>query len=252
MAMVRCVFAMQLNLDKNHSCGEHVHHCTEIIAYLEGTGILLQNGKKNKYRSGMISVYQPNSAHTDVPNSAGVQVCIGVTGCGAEKLPQGIWTTDKSIRDCYSRIIAEMQSPANSNKQERLDILAGWLVLELRRIIQNRVSTPKPTGHADNLKKIIDSRFNETIDFQQLADSLYISPSYLRQIFKQSTGESPLNYLIRRRLDMASELLKITDLPIGEIARRVGLDNAYYFSRIFRKRLGMTPSAYRKQVKKQP
>ena len=136
------------------------------------------------------------------------------------------------------------------SNQERLDILAGWLVLELHRIFGAVSEKSIPKDHAIALKKMIDARYDENFDLQELAGSLYISPDYLRHIFKQRIGESPLSYLIRKRLDSACELLNITDLPIGDIEHRVGLDNAYYFSRIFHKRIGQSPSEYRQSARK--
>jgi AraC-like DNA-binding protein len=65
-------------------------------------------------------------------------------------------------------------------------------------------------------------------------------------MFRETFGTSPMHYLIRRRIEHAQELLRITDLPLQEIARRCGIDNPYYFSRLFRKVVGQTASRYRR------
>ena len=58
---------------------------------------------------------------------------------------------------------------------------------------------------------------------------------------------SPVNYLIELRLNRAKELLKYTPLPVNEIALSVGIANPYYFSRLFKKHTGTSPTEYRKE-----
>lgn len=224
----------------------HSHACTEIVCYLEGSGTLVQEGRKMRYGPGFVSVYQPEFEHADIPSVAGRQLCIGLSGCGASDLKPGIWSVDDdSVMQCIRDLLAEVRAPLKKRNKDRLDILAGWLALELARVAGNLKRKDSLPDVVRTAKNIFDSRFDETIDLRELAGSLYINADYFRHIFSKSLGESPLSYLIRRRLEYACELLKSTDLPVGEIAVRVGLDNVYYFSRLFRKRHGMTPSAFR-------
>ena len=250
MATARCVFAAEIKMDVERPCKMHSHACTEIVCYMEGAGRLVQKKQHLRYDAGHVSIYQPGLEHADIPDTSGIQVCVGVTGCGAEKLTSGMFKADESLMNCAEQILKEIKKPKGMSNQERLDILAGWLVLELHRITGAVSEKNAPKDHAIALKKMIDAKYDEIVDLQELAGNLYISPDYLRHIFKQRIGESPLNYLIRRRLDSACELLNITDLPVGEIAHRVGLDNAYYFSRIFHKRIGQSPSEYRQSARK--
>ena len=250
MATVKCIFAANIPIKATQPCGMHSHQCTEIVYYQAGHGYLQCNNRKMRYSPGCISIYQPGHEHSDSPHEDGYQICIGVSGCGAEKLPEGMWHVDPDIQRCVSGILSETGDASNKHNQDRLDILCGWLVLELHDFIKTKPTTNQSADHVSKARQILDARFDEQIDLQQLAGDLYISPDYLRHIFKQSIGESPLNYLIRKRLDSACEMLSITDLAIGEIACRVGLDNVYYFSRIFRKKLGVTPSQYRKSARK--
>lgn len=228
----------------------HSHACTEIVYYMEGTGYLLHRERKFHYQPGSVSIYQPDIKHANQPETSGRQICIGLSGCGAEKLPTGMWDADKNITQCIEQILQEIKTPFEKNNQARLDIQAGWLALELKRItgdISRKDTLPEPVKAA---KAIFDSCFDETIDLQELTGSLYVSHDYFRHIFKKSLGESPLNYLIRKRLEIACELLRITDQPIGKIAQQAGLNNVYYFSRLFRKRHGISPSEYRHNSRK--
>jgi transcriptional regulator GlxA family with amidase domain len=204
-----------------------------------------QNGRDLRYQKGFFSVYQPGLEHADIPETPGVQLCVGISGCGAEKLPPGMLGPDSAAARCAALIIEELKNPRRTDTAERLDILAGWLVLELRRASGIAAKEDRQGDPAETARKIFDSRFAERIDMRSLAESLYVSPDYFRHIFKKSTGESPLAYLIRRRLECAGEMLRLTDLPVSRIADSTGWENVYYFSRIFHRRMGVSPSGYR-------
>jgi len=95
--------------------------------------------------------------------------------------------------------------------------------------------------------KYIDENYTKAIDVKELAKREHISYAYFRTIFKQKTGTSPNQYIIMLRLRNASLLLKQTDLSIKEIAESMGFSDQMYFSRIFKKRFGMTPKDFRKE-----
>jgi AraC-like DNA-binding protein len=79
----------------------------------------------------------------------------------------------------------------------------------------------------------------------ELADHARMSESNLSWVFREATGQSPIEYLIHLRLQKAMALLRHRDWSITEIAYRVGFNDSNYFSRQFKQVTGMTPSAYR-------
>jgi len=83
------------------------------------------------------------------------------------------------------------------------------------------------------------------ITLQKLADYMGYSQSYLSQRLKQELGDSPLNYLNKLRIEHACRLLKETHLKINHICHKVGISDAYYFSRLFHNLMGMSPREYR-------
>ena len=88
--------------------------------------------------------------------------------------------------------------------------------------------------------------YAQEINIAEYAASRGFSASWFLQCFRQITGSSPLQYILKLRLSNAQSLLENTDYPIGEIADAVGYDNALYFSRLFRKHIGMSPREYRR------
>jgi two-component system response regulator YesN len=85
---------------------------------------------------------------------------------------------------------------------------------------------------------------------QKVAEGLRISASYLSKLAKRYLHASFVDYLTDYRLERAKDLLGTTSLMTYEIAERVGYSDARYFSSIFKKRLGITPSEYRNECRK--
>jgi len=95
----------------------------------------------------------------------------------------------------------------------------------------------------------LQSRFSEDLGLEIIADELDISSPYLSRLFKSETSVNFKEYLTRLRLDKARELLRNTGLKVYEIAEATGYPDQKYFSDIFKKRTGMTPSEYRMEVR---
>ncbi len=85
----------------------------------------------------------------------------------------------------------------------------------------------------------------ERITLQDLAKVCGLSPSRLSHLFKEQVGETPLQYLEQRRIEIARDLLQMTGKSVSQIAYEVGFNNPFYFSRIYRRRMGIPPSATR-------
>ena len=99
---------------------------------------------------------------------------------------------------------------------------------------------------AAQIADYLDEHYAEKISLDQIAANMYLSPYYISKIFKSEIGESPIHYLIRVRLEHAKELLEQKeDFGVAEIAEKVGYDDAYHFSKLFKKTYGMSPLKYR-------
>jgi AraC family transcriptional regulator, arabinose operon regulatory protein len=80
----------------------------------------------------------------------------------------------------------------------------------------------------------------------ELATAAKVSVAHYSAIFRRQTGFSPIDYLIRLRIRHACRLLDTTLIPIGEVGRRTGYDDPYYFTRCFRRVMGFSPRTYRR------
>lgn len=99
---------------------------------------------------------------------------------------------------------------------------------------------------AMQIARLLEERYHLPITVEDIAKDVYLSPNYVRTIFKEKTGETILDYLTRIRMNHASELLKDRALKVREIAHRVGYENVSYFCSVFHKHKGSTPNEYRK------
>jgi AraC family transcriptional regulator len=91
----------------------------------------------------------------------------------------------------------------------------------------------------------IESHLGDDLTLPCIAEALCISPHHFAHVFRQAVGVAPHQYVIRRRVERAKELLDTTDLPIVEIALFVGCANQSHFSALFQRITGATPHAYR-------
>lgn len=98
---------------------------------------------------------------------------------------------------------------------------------------------------ASSIREYVDQHYAEDIHRNVLSDVFYLDPNYGSKIFKKETGISFQDYIIRKRVEAAKELLRDTTLPINAVANQVGYDNYSYFSRLFKKMTRMTPVEYR-------
>ncbi|GBF72137.1 hypothetical protein PA598K_00373 [Paenibacillus sp. 598K] len=89
------------------------------------------------------------------------------------------------------------------------------------------------------------ARCDEALTLDALAEMFGMKPKYFSYLFHKFTGIRPIPYLIRYRMNRARELILYSELSIREIAAQVGYYDPYYFSRLFKKYMGMSPSAIR-------
>ena len=104
----------------------------------------------------------------------------------------------------------------------------------------------------DEILHFIHEHYQQHLSVTDIANLFKIERRHLAYIFKRYTGMSPLNYLTEYRIRRSKELLRQEDYSITKVAELVGFEDNLYFSRIFKKRTGYSPSAYREAVIKVP
>lgn len=98
----------------------------------------------------------------------------------------------------------------------------------------------------ENARRYFNEHYNEAINIEEFAASRSMSVSWFMRNFKQVTGMTPMHYILVSRINNAVSLLETTDYNVTEISTIVGYDNPLYFSRLFKKQKGVSPTEYRK------
>ncbi|WP_159881103.1 AraC family transcriptional regulator [Paenibacillus puerhi] len=131
---------------------------------------------------------------------------------------------------------------------ERLHVKALFhqFIFELMRQLQEQVQADT----AAQAIRYIHEHYADSLTLEELASMLDCSPRHLSRMFKERTSCSPIDYLIRYRIDKAKELLLHTEASLSQIASEVGFQDRYYFSRMFKKHAGVTPSGYKQHAER--
>jgi AraC family transcriptional regulator of arabinose operon len=149
-----------------------------------------------------------------------------------------------SIVDALDRLLAACAEPSPL----KVELEANLLEHLLLRCASLRTDV-RPAAADDRIKRaqrFIEDHFNEDFSLQQVADAAHLSSSRLTSLFRDQTGLSVFGWRDEKRLVEAAQLLRGTDLAIAEIGRRIGIADAAYFSRLFRRYVGSSPRAYRR------
>jgi AraC family transcriptional regulator len=93
----------------------------------------------------------------------------------------------------------------------------------------------------------IEARLAERVQVRELADEIHMSPFHFARMFKLATGLAPHAYITRQRMGRARDLLATTELPLLEVAARVGYQTQAHFTGVFHRYVGTTPRVYRLQ-----
>ena len=99
----------------------------------------------------------------------------------------------------------------------------------------------------NKIKDYISANLSHDITRDEISRYVSVTPDYLSKLFKRETNFTVSEYIIKKRISVASELLAQTDISISEIAERIGFETASYFSTTFKHIKGTSPSRYRKQ-----
>ena len=100
----------------------------------------------------------------------------------------------------------------------------------------------------NEIVKYVNEHYMEQLTLDVIAKNMYVNYHHASKIFKKITGKSFLNYLNSIRIEKAKELCVTTRKKDYEIAKIVGIEDAYYFSRLFKRYVGMSVSEYRKKL----
>lgn len=234
----------------------------ELVLIWEGEATYFIGGQEYRVRRGDLLVYNSGVVHDE---RCGVSApvssyCCSMSGLKLRGLRENAFLPEdacpvfpagahlEALRDTMSLMFDALSSGVDGCEPYCNHLLLGVLsrVWALRHNSQPARRSASQSLLGGRIKAYIDLHYTEEISLQSLAADLRISPYYLSHVFKDMTGYAPGQYITRRRIGLAQNLLISTGLQISDIASRVGYPSPSHFHDRFTKNVGMSPRAYRK------
>lgn len=141
---------------------------------------------------------------------------------------------------------AELAARRDGYRQALLAHLT-LLLIDIARLAGDVVGDLRRSGEPllAEVFAVIERRHSETLSLREVADAVSMTPGHLTTVVRRRTGRTVQEWINERRMAEARTLLAETELPISDIARRVGLPDPGYFSRVFRRVHGASPRTWR-------
>lgn len=156
----------------------------------------------------------------------------------------------EAMEALFARLTAEYQSTEPFRDEMLRSLFCELIVHVCRRLPwQNYEESSENTKLIHSIRQRFEERYYEDYSLNALEEEYHLSASHLSHLFKRITGKSPMEYLFACRLLAAKRMLATTTLAIGDIVESCGFSDDSNFSRAFRKRVGMSPSDFRKRYR---
>lgn len=135
-------------------------------------------------------------------------------------------------------------------------LMVGYLYIFISHLIREAQALEPRSGNSSsqyvlNAIKFIQFYYSHDISIDDIANSVGVSRSHLYRVFMSNVGQSPIEYLTAYRIGEACHLLKTGKLSVAEVAVSVGFFDQFYFSRVFKKQMGVPPSRYLERLEKE-
>lgn len=230
---------------------KHHHDFWEIILNTEGKGIMDIDGVEYKYGPGTVIVCPPGTSHTKYSKNGFHDIFLHFDS-PPSYISNSVLLFDDKPENTISILMYKALNYYNRKPQGYENILNAMLPLILTIISCDIVD-----DRSDIVRQVEDYLIKHYIDpyfmLKDLYDTMSFDEDYIRRCFKRETGITPNAYLTKLRIENATRLIKKLNLEykklnISEIAFMCGYNDALYFSKVFKKRTGLSPREYLKKI----
>ncbi|MHA7967481.1 AraC family ligand binding domain-containing protein [Paenibacillus sp. CAU 1782] len=259
------LFSGESQTKPGHRLGPKVYDFYLMHLVLSGKGVFTVNGESHELSAGHTFLIAPEQliSYESHPSDPWKYRWIAFKGNSAPQLAAdaGFQTNSQllhmaDIRKAsvlYRRIYAAFRKSRPSVALEASATLLLLLALYGETNVTGEGVTPLREAESERLYKQIvhymSTQYAYPVSIERMSESLGYNRAYLSRLFKRHTGLSPVSFLLKLRLDKAKLMLRERpELTVEQVAASVGLQDALYFSKQFRKQHGASPTAYRKQV----
>lgn len=230
----------------------------QLLYIAAGKAHFFLNGREEEIRAGQMVLYRPGEAQRYVycGEDQTEAYWVHFTGKDAgqviretgmfEEGSAAFTGNSPEYHQLFLKMIGELQL-ARPAQEEYLSLLLRELLLLAGR--QYRQAPGQPSWCQEEMEaaaRYFNEHFSENISIEEYAASRHMSACWFIRSFRRYNKLTPMQYILWLRIMSARALLESTSYSISGIASIVGYDNALYFSRLFKKQTGMTPSEYRR------
>ena len=225
----------------------------QMVYILEGRGSLEMEGRRYVVEAGSVFFLFPDVPHAYRPDPATgwTEYWVGFTGPHFNDLvATGILNPARPLFQpgYQSRLVGGFRSIFSQVKEQaplyQFQICAEILGLLAETLSRERGSTQQTRAQeiVEHAKSFIEAHIQTAFDLGALEAELRLTLPHINETFKAYTGMTPYQYCIHVKINRAKEILASGESSVKEIAWRVGFDDPYYFSRLFKKKTGSSPS----------
>lgn len=237
----------------------HYHNFTEFFYITNGSGKFSAESDIIDVKANDLIVLNPTIVHTEISNPSKPMeyIVMGVEGIRFQSDDRGCILLDSSVHksDLYlyfNTLAHEMKSDQPYRDfvcQNLLNIIFTIILRNdaFKMTIDNERTLTKECSVA---KKYIDDHYSEDITIESLSALVHLNKFYFAHNFTKQFGTSPINYLIKRRIDESKHLLANTNYSSSLISQIVGFSSPSYFTQVFKRTTKISPREYRKMNQK--
>lgn len=229
---------------------KHRHDTWELILNLRGSGVMDIDGTDYKYGPGTVIICPPGTSHTKYSASGFWDIFIQFDNPPSfikNKVVIFDDSAENTIRTLMYRALRYFNRKANGYKEVLSAILSLVLTVIACDVADKRSNIVR---QAEN--KLIENYIDPSFKLKDLYESISYDEDYVRRCFKKETGITPNTYLNNLRMDNAVRIMERANsshekISISELAFMCGFEDALYFSKVFKKRTGVSPREYLKK-----
>lgn len=241
----------------------HAHAYAELFYITGGDGQFRIEEKLFPVQVDQLVIVNPNVIHTEVSFESHPleYIVLGIAGLelaeedgGDSRFRVLDFRGDSDISTCLRQILREsrqMQEGYETVCQAYMEILIVRLMRSATFALAAGSVEKRASRQCATVRRYIDAHYKEQLTLELLAQQAHVNKYYMSHAFKREYGVSPIQYLIRRRIEESRYLLRETDLSLAQICRMLGFSSGSYFSQSFCKAVGMAPMEYRKRCREQ-